>query len=435
LITARLADVSVKSIDIGTKITFLSRVAWHLFSAGQHCISTTEWRELVESYFREYKIRVDGDVLLNSLLKAGIIARDQSDYRFSYGYTYCYFVAKYFQENLADLDDQTGRLELFERLKKLSESVYKQDNANIVIFYLFLTKDRSLIHHVIANAKLIFGEHSEFNFDSDLLFVNRIIRPLTTVSLPGTSPEANQQAYDKSRDDRGEQIEPEGEPSTLEVIYNADLPFEQKLVIGIRYLTLMGQILRNFPGSLKADTKTDLASQSYSLGLRILMAVFNLTQSDSEAITNDISNILRSRMAFSGNEKELRDRAELILAELLREITFGLLKRISHAIGLKELEATYDDVADLRQNSLPNRLIQLSIRLDHFERFPKKDIEVLAGELEKNVFSYQTLRDLVINHLYLFPADYGIQQWSGQLLNFKVNTPQVLGGANKLLRG
>jgi hypothetical protein len=139
-------------------------------------------------------------------------------------------------------------------------------------------------------------------------------------------------------------------------------------------------------------------------------------------------------MAFSGGEKELRDRAELILAELLREITFGLLKRISHAIGLRELGATYDEVAVLRENSLPNRLIQLSIRLDHFERFPKKEIENLAGDLEKNVFSYQTLRDLIINYLYLFPADYGIQQWCGQLLNFKVNTLQVLGGGNKLLR-
>jgi predicted MPP superfamily phosphohydrolase len=432
LITARLARVSIKSIDIGTKITFLSRIAWYLFTRGQRCVSSAEWHDLGESYFEQYKIRIESRHLLKSFLDAGILVNDGHDYRFSYGYAYCYFVAKYFQEGLADSDEHSGRPELFEKLKKLSESVYKQDNANIVIFYLFLTKDRSLIYHVIANARLIFSEHTEFDFDEHLRFVNTIVKPLPAINLPDTPPDQNQQNYDKSRDDAGEQIEPGG---ATEVIYAPELPFEQKFVIGIRYLTLMGQILRNFPGSLKGDTKLELAFESYSLGLRILAAIFSFAEKDSQEIIKDISNVLRTKMAFSGNDKELRDRAELIVAELLREIAFALLKRVSHAIGLKELEATYDEVSALRDSSLPSRLIQLSIRLDHFDEFPKKDIEGLAKELEKNVFTYQTLRDLVLNHLYLFPTEYAIQQWSGQTLKFKVNTPQIRGSAAKMLEG
>ncbi len=102
-------------------------------------------------------------------------------------------------------------------------------------------------------------------------------------------------------------------------------------------------------------------------------------------------------------------------------------------LASRNWKATYDEVAALRDNSLPSRLIQLSIRLDHFDGFPKKDIEGLAKELEKNVFTYQTLRDLVINHLYLFPTEYAIQQWSGQTLKFKVKTPQVRGSSTKML--
>ena len=197
-------------------------------------------------------------------------------------------------------------------------------------------------------------------------------------------------------------------------------------------MTLMGQILRNFPGSLKADTKLELAFESYSLGLRILSAVFDLAQRDSEVMVKDIAELLRTKMAFSGTERELLTRAELILAEILREITYSLLKRVSHAIGLSELEPTYDEVAELRDNSLSNGIIQLSIRLDHFERFPKKEIEKLAVTLEHNVFSYQTLRDLVLNHLYLFPRDYTIQQWAGSVLKMKVDLPEVRGSARKL---
>jgi hypothetical protein len=80
-------------------------------------------------------------------------------------------------------------------------------------------------------------------------------------------------------------------------------------------------------------------------------------------------------------------------------------------------------------------MIQLSIRLDHFDHFPKNPIDGLAKDLRNNAFSYQTLKDLVLNYFYLFPTDYTTQQWAGKLLGFKVNTPLVRGASQKLLKG
>jgi len=120
---------------------------------------------------------------------------------------------------------------------------------------------------------------------------------------------------------------------------------------------------------------------------------------------------------------------------MLRQITYGILKRLSHAVGLKELEGTYEEVSELRDNSLANRMIHLSIELDHFERFPLSEIERLAAELEHNNFTYQTLQDLVLNHLYLFPRDYSTQQSAGSTLKMKVNVPAVRGGEKKIIEG
>jgi hypothetical protein len=160
--------------------------------------------------------------------------------------------------------------------------------------------------------------------------------------------------------------------------------------------------------------------------------VFGFCQKDSDIIVRDIAKVLKERMAFSGTDRELLDKAELILAELLREITYGLVKRISHAVGLSELEPTYDEVAELRDNNLSNKMIRLSILLDHFESFPRQEIKELTEILKKNTFSYQTLRDLVVNHLYLFPRDVAIQQWVGNTLKIKVNTNEVVGDPLKL---
>jgi hypothetical protein len=197
---------------------------------------------------------------------------------------------------------------------------------------------------------------------------------------------------------------------------------------------LLGQVLRNFPGSLKKDLKTELAFESYSLGLRILGSVFQLSQRDSATIMKEIENVLAKKFAFPGTDDERRKEAEFIIAELLRQCTFGILKRLSHAIGLSELEETYEEVASLRNNGLPGRMIQLSIRLDHFDQFPKNTIEALAKDLRGNAFSYQTLKDLVLNYFYLFPAEHTVQQWAGRLLGFKVNTPQIRGASQKRLK-
>jgi hypothetical protein len=387
---------------------------------------------LGDQYYQEYKIKLDVALLCASCIEAGLLSQDECGYRFTQGYGYCYFVAKYLQENLADLSEGAARDNLFDKLRSLSERVYNQNNANIVILYVFLTKDRSLINYVIENARKIFAESDEFDFDSHVAFVNTLVQPLASLELPSGTAELHRQAYDQRRDEAGEQIDPRGDPTAGDVLYKSDLPFEQRLIIGIRYLTLMGQFLRNFPGSLKGATKLELAFESYSLGLRILSAVFGFCQKDSDVIVRDIAKVLKERMAFSGTDRELLDKAELILAELLREITYGLVKRISHAVGLSELEPTYDEVAELRDNNLSNKMIRLSILLDHFESFPRQEVKELTEILKKNTFSYQTLRDLVINHLYLFPRDVATQQWVGNTLKIKVNTNEVIGDPLKL---
>jgi hypothetical protein len=432
LITARLVKVSIRSIDIGTKITFLSRFAWALFNQQAGTLPYKDWVALCDQYLADYGIRLEPSTLKEACIEANILTEDELGLRFPYAYGYCYFVAKYFQENLAYLEEGVPRSNLFARLKELSELVYNQNNANIVIFYVFLTKDRSIISHVIKNASKILATFEEFDFDSHVDFLNSQLEAIPLIELPASSYEKNQRDYNEKRDERGEQLEPNFDSKPIDIRYTDDLAFQYKFVIALRYLMLMGQILRNFPGSLKSDTKLELAFESYSLGLRILGAVFKLAGEESEIVARDIANVLRSKMAFSGSDSELLKKAEQIITDILRDVTFSLLKRISHAVGLKELELTYDEVAELRDHNLSNRMIRLSIELDHFDQFPKVEVESLAGDLRKNFFSFQTLRDLVMNHLYLFPREYSIQQWCGGVLNMKVNLPEIRGESLKI---
>ncbi len=69
---------------------------------------------------------------------------------------------------------------------------------------------------------------------------------------------------------------------------------------------------------------------------------------------------------------------------------------------------------------MPTKLIDLSVKLDYFSKFPMPETEALATELEHRVFARALLRDLVWFHLYLFPVDYKTKQRACGLLNIKV---------------
>ena len=45
------------------------------------------------------------------------------------------------------------------RLLDVADHIYFEDYANIVIFYVYLTKDRDLIQHILDNARKTFADY------------------------------------------------------------------------------------------------------------------------------------------------------------------------------------------------------------------------------------------------------------------------------------
>jgi len=52
-----------------------------------------------------------------------------------------------------------------------------------------------------------------------------------------------------------------------------------------------------------------------------------------------------------------------------------VIKRVSTAVGLQELSGTYADVLQDLGPAIPGKLIDVSIRLDHFDSIPLAQIE------------------------------------------------------------
>ena len=109
-----------------------------------------------------------------------------------------------------------------------------------------------------------------------------------------------------------------------------------KFITALRHLEILGQVLKNFPGSLEASVKLEIARECFHLGLRSLSAVFEMIRLAQSDILSAMSEEIRHRHPKM-TTLEIENRAKESLSGLLHVLSYGLIKRIANAVG----RATY----------------------------------------------------------------------------------------------
>ena len=60
------------------------------------------------------------------------------------------------------------------KVKEMAESVYYEEYANILVFYLYLTKDSAVIQVLLENARRIYADVPPCDLDRHVASVNRL---------------------------------------------------------------------------------------------------------------------------------------------------------------------------------------------------------------------------------------------------------------------
>jgi hypothetical protein len=422
IITDRLSLVSNSATDIGTMYTYLSRMAYCMFKKGRTFLSAKEVSEVHVEYCTVYKMRLSEMQIIADLVQGKIICKEGDSYRFAYKGLYCYGVARYFFENMAQ-DESVLRRELDEMTDRLAW----EDYTNIVMFYLYLSRDPKTIERLLDNASKIYAECEPANLDADVAFVNRLMKEQPQkVVLPSADISLNRDEFQKRQDAIDQQNEAQlmAAPDSR-VPYGSALHELIKITIGLQTLRVMGQVLRNFPGVLTAEPKFRLTEASYLLGLRILRRVLDLAQHQMQEMRTNFAEILKENHPLSTQE-ELEEGADQTLIWLTGAAAYGVIKRISRSVGLKDLELTFEEVRTKLGENTSVRLIHLSIFLEYFRDAPKSQIYELEKALRKNFFSYKILRDLLSEFLYLRNTDFRLSQEMGALFEIETSKPEYM---------
>ena len=400
LITNALTSKSTAG-NLDLRMTYLSELAYMMFSTGHKRISDDEWELFHRKYCDKFQIRPSRDTLKKEFAQQGLVEFRDEKFGFRHSASYYYFVARYLRDNLSDPSIKT-------LVSGLLPELHKQENASIWLFLTHLSKDPFLVETVVSHANKIYKDLQVARFEDDVEFLQAFADNVEKIVLKDMS-------FEELQEERLRKLDaPKALSTDLDdVDESADEPNEllrmlSDLNLALRTLEILGQLVKNFPGSLRGADKMRLVEECYHLGLRCITMMFGVFNKDVLNFIDLVVDRVIDKHPEVRDRDDLKNRVRQFMFWMVEGAAFAVIKRISQAVGHSQLSETYRDVR-AKSDTNAVALIDMSIRLDNLG-FPDQELQDLAKRFEKNIFSGRILQQLTVQHFYLFPTDYDTKQ-------------------------
>lgn len=169
---------------------------------------------------------------------------------------------------------------------------------------------------------------------------------------------------------------------------------------------------------MKNEARYLLVKECYELGLRVVGMILEMWQTAGEAFLEGIFDLVLSKEDNIESKEELERLLNQFIFFFCESASFNMIKRISHAVGTKDLSDIYDRLLEDNQTNA-YKLVDLSVKLDSIG-FPKNVIYDLNDTFKDNVFCSRILSHLVLHHFYLFHTTDKVKQQVCDKLGIKV---------------
>jgi hypothetical protein len=421
VVTAYLAKTGGVGGELETKINYLTELAYHLYSTKKNHLLDEETQLWHSDYCTRHLDPIDFRGFRRELVMSQVVQHSQGQLRFRYKAGFYYFVALYLSDNLA-------KEPVRNEVKQLCAHLYREDAGNIVMFLCHRSKDALILDEVLATANGLFPDRPETDLLKDAAFTAKMITKLEKPVLEDGDPEKNRLRALEARDKLRKPTDDDDEAYAPRFEDEADDEFDALAQVAplnatIKTIQIAGQILRNFGGRLEGPDKLRLAEACYSLGLRLMKYCYSLIEESEAALVGAARQTILERKPDLDLAKATEIANGLVFG-LLRFTTIGLIKHVSNSIGLEKLSPVFAEVLKAKP-TIARRMIDLSIRLDHFAAFPVSQTLQLYKEVQPALITVDVLRQLVFIRFYFFTAPYDIKQQICDKLDIKIQ-PMLL---------
>jgi len=380
--------------------------------------------ELHIKYCREFSLRFALVDFIKIVVENSLLSKATDGYRFKYKYIYYYFVAKYYQNGLSS---PKRSAQIREKLSIIAKNLQNEDNSNILMFFVYLTKDEITITEMLAYAESLYSDYSLLSIDEDAHMLCDSPELLPTVHVGNEDVKANKETTLQKLDDEeeeqycGAKKDHNGHPSKEK---RDEVEEVVKLNSAFKTMQMLGHMLRNFPGGLDGDVKTQIATQGISLGLRSIKFVFSSLAEHHEDLKLEFIGFIKKRHP-SISEIEREQYLKSMFSMLGIALIIGGIKTITTNMGAPLLRSIYEDTAIQLQNDTVD-FIDFAIKLDYVRPFPKTDVIAFGAKHRDSIIKNHIGARLVGWYFFLHEHDLGEKQEVCSAFDIKFSQRQTI---------
>jgi uncharacterized protein YfkK (UPF0435 family)/predicted MPP superfamily phosphohydrolase len=378
---------------------YLAVLANHLYLKKKRVLTLAEVEEFGEEYYRIYAVRIPAEETLKKLNASRILLTTDAGWRFRYDYLYYYFIARYFRDNLNDA--KLGET-IKGAIRQMCSELHVENNANILLFFSYLSKDPFIIDEMLAQARLILKEFPPCDLDKSVEFVKKVSISAPQMTFEEQEAGGGRETHLKRKDER---LREEEDKKEVEARNARAKAMPSAINSAFKTLEILGQIARNFSGSLKADTKTQLIEESYFIGLRVMSMLLKFFEKNLENLHLMIADFLKEEGGVE-DEAERKVLGAQFLFLILEMVVTGLVKKVSKSTGSDDLKEIYRLVLS-KNDLLSVQLLNIAVELDHFRTPDYDHVTKFYRANEKNMFIATQMKMLIYEHLTMFPVKRG----------------------------
>lgn len=418
LITHALGSAGVKAGELDLFYSLLSELSYKFFSSSEKDIT----EKGLEGFYSEFCTRkmIDSkyEKTKSILLRSKILKSDNGLYWFNHNYIYYFFVARYLSENSA-------KDEIKSKVLALTKRLYLSEFANIVLFLVHFSRDQFVLDSVVEEARSVFSAVDITTFEKDeFANINNLVEQELKFIIEDKKPEDARKEEMCLKDEL--QDNSPTESSSDDYDYKSDikeLDVFGQINLGFKMIEILGQITKNYYGSLDGNIKINLLEETYNLGLRSLKKLMKEFDEYTGLLEKEISRIIRKKKLTS--ENEVLNLSKKLIFEFATMISFTFIAKVANSVASKDLRSIYKVVYE-KDKQLSKKIINTAIDLDFHNGLDSSEVIKINDEIKDNNLATMLLKLIVTRHMYKFSIPYDKRQKICNKLNIGIKNQKKI---------
>lgn len=413
LLFAALLTNGVPQDKLSGMMSFLSALSYEMHKKDviQVYYDTNEDNEVnYSSFYDKYdSLKIppfDKNTLRNILIESRLwVECEEGIYRFSYKYLFYYLTALHISNMITTTEKDVAKKDI----SQLCDTLYKENNANILIFLAYLDKSKTLLDDIRITSMIPFEDLPAITLNHDDELYTKLDKLVSSmkkdVLKTYTNPTKNRETLLKEYDEETRAIRKATTETTIpnpEVI-EKDVNLQSYLE-SLMVTRIIGQIIKNQQESLFKDEITNLIEDAYNATFRSISFITKMIEKEYQSIVNEFA--VNSDKFKGIDVTKVKKRLEELLQSFLLKISLMSFSNLSLSVGTSgsEMASIYDEVAK-KIGTPAADIITFTIKT-YYGKMRIEDLRKIVNRYDNNPVMLRLINSRVRNYVYQHYLDY-----------------------------